>query len=66
LFLDDYCIWIQSVDDQVLQDLSDEVEHAVKGLKLSDIDGLDLDYLESEAKLLMLSVKDGTYDSDDN
>jgi len=66
LFLDNYCIWIQSVDDEILQQLSDDVEQTVKELSRSDIEGLDLDYLESEAKLLMLSVKDGTYDSDDN
>jgi hypothetical protein len=54
------------VADEIIGELSTEVKDAIETLKRSDIEGLDLDYLESEAKMLMLSVDNGTYDSDDN
>jgi hypothetical protein len=66
LYVDHLCVWIQSIDDNILENLSKEVTNAVKYLKRNDIQGLDLDYIESEAKMLMLKVEDGSYDSDDN
>ncbi|KAI6206774.1 Protein SHQ1-like protein [Aphelenchoides besseyi] len=65
LFIDDYCIWIQSVDDRVLDELAKDVEAVVEDLKHSDIDGLDLDYVETEGRMLKLAVETGEYDSDD-
>ncbi|KAI6175340.1 Protein SHQ1-like protein [Aphelenchoides bicaudatus] len=65
LYLDNYCIWIQSVDDSILDQLISDVKEASKDLKRSDIAGLDLDYLESEARMLKLKVDTGEYDSDD-
>ncbi|KAI6180947.1 Protein SHQ1-like protein [Aphelenchoides besseyi] len=65
LFIDDYCIWIQSVDDHVLDELSEEVGVLVKNLKHSDIDGLDLEYIETEGRMLKLAIENGEYDSDD-
>ena len=65
LFLDDYCRWIQSVDDTVLDELRDETAAAAEALKRSSIAALDLDFIESEARMLMLSVDAGDYDSDD-
>lgn len=64
--MDSLCVWIQSVDDSILTNLSDDLREAVKTLKRDEISGLDLDYLESEARMLMLKVDEGAYDSDDN
>ncbi|CAD5218810.1 unnamed protein product [Bursaphelenchus okinawaensis] len=65
LFIDDYCIYIQVVDDKLFDDAMDELLN-IKTLQKADIDELDLDYIETEAKMIMLKVENGEYDSDDN
>ncbi|CAD5225868.1 unnamed protein product [Bursaphelenchus xylophilus] len=66
LFIDDYCIWIQIVDEKVLEQVREELKEIRKSLQKSDISELDLDYIETEAKMIMMKVENGEYDSDDN
>jgi len=65
LFLDDYCLWIQSVGANILEELAAEYSAAARDVKRADIITLDLDYIESEARMIQLSVENGEYDSDD-
>ncbi|KAI1721090.1 SHQ1 protein [Ditylenchus destructor] len=69
LFMDDLCLWIQSVDEKILQDLTYDLEIILKeGIKKEDVD-LALDSLELEARLKMLQVQENdrsSIDSDDD
>lgn len=58
-------VWIQSVDDQVIVNLQEEITKTTHELQRSDIDELDLDYIETAARLLKAKIEDGDYDSDD-
>ncbi|KAL6739604.1 hypothetical protein Aduo_013038 [Ancylostoma duodenale] len=63
LFITDYCLWIQYVDDAVLKKLQKEV--ADVELQKSDV-GLDLEDLELEGQMAALKVKEPQQlDSDD-
>ncbi|CAJ0602765.1 unnamed protein product [Cylicocyclus nassatus] len=63
LFITEYCIWIQSVDDDVLHDLQKEL--AEVKIRKGDL-GLDLDELELEGKMTAMKVKESEQlDSDD-
>uniref|UniRef100_A0A1I7XRB5 Protein SHQ1 homolog n=1 Tax=Heterorhabditis bacteriophora TaxID=37862 RepID=A0A1I7XRB5_HETBA len=63
IYITDYCLWIQTVDDFILESLVNTIET----IKVDKCDvGLDLDELEIEARLIMLDIgnkKD--LDSDD-
>jgi hypothetical protein len=48
LFLDDYCVFVQQVGDDVLADLAKDYREAAAGLKKADV-GLDLPRWEAMA-----------------
>ena len=62
LFIDDLCLWIQSVDDEVVLKLKEELKNVLKCLSKSDILELDLEFIEAQARLEMLK----SIDSDDD
>ncbi|KAJ1367567.1 hypothetical protein KIN20_028505 [Parelaphostrongylus tenuis] len=63
LFVTDYCIWIQFVEEEILETLQNEL--AVVEVFKSDL-GLDLEELELEGKMAALEVKQNVeLDSDD-
>uniref|UniRef100_A0A0N5AA30 Protein SHQ1 homolog n=1 Tax=Syphacia muris TaxID=451379 RepID=A0A0N5AA30_9BILA len=64
LYITDYCIWIQSVDDSILEKLGKEV-NAVE-IDKREL-GLDLEELEMDAKFITLNIADKSepFDSDD-
>ncbi|KAK0405168.1 hypothetical protein QR680_017835 [Steinernema hermaphroditum] len=55
LFITDYCLWIQSLDDAVLKQVTGELEEAVKCLKKADID-CDLEELDLQTQMLKVSL----------
>ncbi|KHJ91888.1 SHQ1 protein [Oesophagostomum dentatum] len=63
LFITDYCLWIQSVDDAVVEQLQKEVAD----VKVSKSDlGLDLEELELEGRMAAMKMKEPRQlDSDD-
>ncbi|KAI6238123.1 Protein SHQ1-like protein [Aphelenchoides fujianensis] len=65
LFIDDYALFIQSMDEELLQRVTADLKTALAELKRADIAGLDLEYVETEAKMIRLAVEAGEYDSDD-
>ncbi|KHN78421.1 Protein SHQ1 -like protein [Toxocara canis] len=64
LYMTDYCIWIQSADDQLVEWLREELEQVE--LQKNDVQ-LELEETELEAKLMALDVADKKeqIDSDD-
>ncbi|CAK5099063.1 unnamed protein product [Meloidogyne enterolobii] len=62
LFIDDLCLWIQSVDEQLILNLNKEFKNSVNSLEKSNILELDLEFIEAQAKLEMLKP----LDSDDD
>lgn len=64
LFIDDYCIWIQSVSESVLDSLKEEV--AAIEISKADV-GLGLEDWEIAAELQMLNIAERKerIDSDD-
>jgi len=62
LFIDDLCLWIQSVDEELILNLNKEFKNSVKTLEKSNILELDLEFIEAQAKLEMLKP----LDSDDD
>ncbi|KAI6223041.1 Protein SHQ1-like protein [Aphelenchoides fujianensis] len=65
LFIDDYALFVQSMDEGLLQRVTADLKTALEELKRADIPGLDLEYVETEAKMIRLAVEAGEYDSDD-
>lgn len=56
LFINDYCLWIQSVNETVIADLLNEFYEAKKKVdKFST--GLDLEVVEADAEMKLLQVK---------
>lgn len=68
LFLDDFCLWIQSADELIIDNLKDRLKLARKKVEKECL-GFDLDCLELEAGLQLLNVdnqkKIEVLDSDD-
>uniref|UniRef100_A0A915LSA7 Protein SHQ1 homolog n=1 Tax=Meloidogyne javanica TaxID=6303 RepID=A0A915LSA7_MELJA len=62
LFIDDLCLWIQSVDEELILNLNKEFKNYVNSLEKSSILELDLEFIEAQAKLEMLKP----LDSDDD
>lgn len=58
LYFDDYCLWIQSVDDGIIHRLRDDYDAAAQAMSKASM-GLDLEVLETEAKMRLLEVKEG-------
>uniref|UniRef100_A0A158P8E2 Protein SHQ1 homolog n=1 Tax=Angiostrongylus cantonensis TaxID=6313 RepID=A0A158P8E2_ANGCA len=65
LFVTDYCIWIQFVDESTLEMLQNDLAAVEVGIFKSDL-GLDLEELELEGKMAALEVEQHVeLDSDD-
>nr|CAD2137280.1 unnamed protein product [Meloidogyne enterolobii] len=62
LFIDDLCLWIQSVDEELILNLNKEFKNSVNSMEKSNILELDLEFIEAQAKLKMLKP----LDSDDD
>ena len=65
LYITDYCLWIQSVSDEVLIRVKEDV--SASEINKADVE-LDVDDWEMEAKLMALKIDDeksNELDSDD-
>jgi hypothetical protein len=62
LFLDDFCLWIQTVPDELLLKLKADLKREKRTSKKEDMLELDLEFLEANARLEMLKP----LDSDDD
>lgn len=58
LFIDDLCLWIQSIDEELILNLNKEFKNSLKKLNKSNILELDLEFIEAQAKLQMLKPVD--------
>lgn len=58
LFLNDLCLWIQSVPDEILIKLKDNFKTGIGSLKKSDMLELDLEFIEAHARLEMMKPMD--------
>uniref|UniRef100_A0A1I8BS55 Protein SHQ1 homolog n=1 Tax=Meloidogyne hapla TaxID=6305 RepID=A0A1I8BS55_MELHA len=62
LFIDDLCLWIQSIDEELILNLNKEFKNVLIKINKSDILELDLEFIEAQAKLQILKP----VDSDDD
>uniref|UniRef100_A0A914ELW4 Protein SHQ1 homolog n=1 Tax=Acrobeloides nanus TaxID=290746 RepID=A0A914ELW4_9BILA len=56
LYINDYCLWVQSVDASILDNLNIEFQESKTKVDKFSM-GLDLEYIEAEAKLKMLELE---------
>ncbi|KAL3085832.1 hypothetical protein niasHT_025963 [Heterodera trifolii] len=58
LFMDELCLWVQSVPEEVFEQIGSELETELDKLSKADMTELELDTIELEAKMALLNPVD--------